>query len=455
MINLHFMFCDEVTFKAIAGKGGNGSVSFRRMAYLPKGGPDGGDGGKGGDIILKANPNLNTLYNYKAQNFFYAEDGVAGGKNDRRGRGGEDLVLEVPVGTKVYNNDTQEVIYDINQPNSSYVLVRGGRGGYGNAHFVSSTRQAPRFAELGEPGEELEIRLELNLVADLGIIGFPSAGKSTLISVISNAKPKTAAYHFTTLVPNLGVVTLEKFGGKAEQSFVVADIPGLIEGASDGKGLGINFLKHIKRTAALIHVIDITDPDFISKYKKINLELARFDDQLTERKQFVVLNKIDSVSQEDVETAINLLQTEYPEIKKIYPVSAVAQIGLKELILDSYKWIQENKANIQEEFFQESDTEHKIYQPHINDPKRNLISKEGAEKRIDRYTQEEYEAKIFRVTGERIEQIAVMTDYTNHEAINRIFDVFKKMGIDKMLKANGAKAGDIIKLKDKEIIFRG
>jgi GTP-binding protein len=450
------MFCDEVTFKAIAGQGGNGVVSFRKMAYLPKGGPDGGDGGKGGDIILKANPNINTLYDYKSQNFFYAENGVAGAKNDCRGRGGEDLTLEVPVGTKVYNQETQELIFDINQPNSSYVVVKGGRGGYGNAHFVSSTRQAPRFAELGEPGEELELRLELNLVADVGIIGFPSAGKSTLISVISNAKPKTAAYHFTTLVPNLGVVTLDKFGGNKKQNFVVADIPGLIEGASEGKGLGISFLKHIKRTAGLIHLIDVTDPDFISKYKKINLELQRFDKELSNRKQFVVLNKIDSITDEDTQTGIDLLKSEYPEIKKVYAISAVSHLGLKELVIDVFNWIQENKSKIQEEFFHdEEQPDHKVYSPHLEDPKRNLISTEGTIEKNDRYTNEKYEAKIFRVSGTRIEQIAVMTDYTNHEAVNRIFDVFKKMGIDKMLKANGAKHGDVIRIGKNEIIFRG
>ncbi len=449
------MFCDEVTFRAIAGQGGNGVVSFRRMAYLPKGGPDGGDGGKGGDIILKANPNLNTLFDYKAQNEFHAENGVSGGKNDRRGRGGEDLILEVPVGTKVFDNETQDLIFDINQPNSSYVIVKGGRGGYGNAHFVSSTRQAPRFAELGEPGEEKELRLELNLVADVGIIGFPSAGKSTLISVISNAKPKIAAYHFTTLVPNLGVVTLDKFGGNKKQNFVVADIPGLIEGASEGKGLGISFLKHIKRTAGLIHLIDITDPDFISKYKKINLELNRFDKELAQRKQFIVLNKIDSITEEDTKVAIDLLQDEYPEIEKVYAISAVSHTGLKELVIDVYNWIQDNKEQIHEEFFETEEADHKVYSPHLEDPKRNLISTEGTITKRDRYTDEEYEAKIFRVSGTRIEQIAIMTDFTNHEAVNRIFDVFKKMGIDKMLKANGAKPGDVVKIGKTEVIFRG
>lgn len=449
------MFCDEVTFKTIAGKGGDGVVSFRRMAYLPKGGPDGGDGGKGGDVILKANPNLNTLYDYKSQNVFKAEDGVSGGKNDRRGAGAEDLVLEVPVGTKVYDQETNDLIFDINQPNSSYVVVKGGRGGYGNAHFVSSTRQAPKFAELGEPGEELDLRLELNLVADIGIIGFPSAGKSTLISVISNAKPKTAAYHFTTLIPNLGVVTLDQYGGNQSQSFVVADIPGLIEGASEGKGLGIGFLKHVKRTAGLIHLIDVTDPDYISKYKKINLELSRFDKNLSQRKQFVVLNKIDTMTEEDAQIGAELLMSQYPEIEKIYTISAVSHIGLKELVIDVYNWIQENKSKIEEEFFQTEDTTHKVYSPHLEDPKRNLISEEGTITKNDKYTNEEYEAKIFRVSGTRIEQIAVMTDFSNYEAVNRIFDVFKKMGIDKMLKANKAQAGDIIRIKDKELIFRG
>lgn len=454
------MFCDEVTFHAIAGKGGDGMVSFRRMAYMPKGGPDGGDGGKGGDIILTANPNLNTLYEYKAKNTFQAENGVGGATNDKRGGYGKDLVLEVPVGTKVYNNETQELIFDIVDTNK-YVLVKGGRGGYGNAHFVSSTRQAPNFAELGEPGEEIEVRLELNLVADIGIIGFPSAGKSTLISVISEAKPKIAAYHFTTLIPNLGVVTLDRFGGKHENSFVVADIPGLIEGAADGKGLGIEFLKHIKRTAALVHLIDVTDPDFISKYEKINLELKRFDKELSSRKQFVVLNKIDSITEEDTQVAINLMEESYPELKgKIYAISAVAHQGLKPLVNDVYSWVQSHKqelikqAELEAEKIEQEES-HKIYQPHLDDPKHNTVSILREEKRIDQYTSEEYLATIYQVEGKRLEQIVTMTDFNNHEGINRIFDVFKKTGVDKMLKSNKAKPGDVIIIAGKEIIFRG
>lgn len=449
------MFCDEVTFRAIAGKGGNGSISFRKMAYLPKGGPDGGNGGKGGDVILRANPNINTLYDYKSQNTFKAQSGVPGSKNDCTGAAAEDLILEVPVGTKVFNRETNELVFDINKPHSSYVVVKGGRGGYGNANFVSSTRQAPRFAELGEPGEEMELRLELNLVADIGIIGFPSAGKSTLISVISKAKPKIAAYHFTTLVPNLGVVTLDNFGGNKSQNFVVADIPGLIEGASDGKGLGISFLKHVKRTAGLIHLIDATDPDFINKYKKINLELSRFDKELSKRKQFVVLNKIDAMTQEDADVGAELLKAEYPEIEKVYTISAVSHTGLKELVIDIFEWIEENKPQIQEEFFSEDSDEHKVYSPHLEDPKRNTITIEESVERQDKYTGENYEAKVFRVSGTRIEQITVMTDFTNHEAVNRVFDVFNKMGINKMLKANKAKPGDIIRVKDKELTFRG
>lgn len=452
------MFCDEVKFQVVAGKGGDGRVSFRRMAYLPKGGPDGGDGGKGGDVIFKANPNINTLYDYKAPRFFYAENGVGGGKNDRRGGGGEDLVLEVPVGTRVMNEDTGELVFDITEPWKEYVAVSGGRGGYGNAHFVSSTRQAPRFAELGEPGEEMNVSLELQLVADVGIVGFPSAGKSTLISVISKAKPKIAAYHFTTLVPNLGVVSLKDFGGSGQESFVVADIPGLIEGASDGKGLGIDFLKHVKRTAGLIHVIDVLDPDFIEKYRKINLELERFDKDLAKRKQFVVLNKIDSISEEDVEVAVNLMEESYPELKgEIYTISAVANIGLKPLITDVYKWLSENKEEIVEEFFGDAEEveAHKVYRPHLEDPRRNTIEVLEPVKRIDRYTEEEYEARVFRVNGKRIEQIAVMTDFGNDEAVARVFDVFKKNGIDKMLKSNGAKLGDVVRIADKEVIFRG
>ena len=434
-------------------------MSFRRMAYMPKGGPDGGDGGKGGDVILTANPNLNTLYDYKAKNIFEAENGVGGGKNDRRGANGRDLVLEVPVGTKVFNKETNELIFDITDQNQ-YVLVKGGRGGYGNAHFVSSIRQAPHFAELGEPGQEIEVRLELNLVADIGIIGFPSAGKSTLISVISEAKPKIADYHFTTLIPNLGVVSLDKFGGTHDETFVVADIPGLIEGAADGKGLGIEFLKHIKRTAALIHLIDVTDPDFIEKYEKINFELKRFDKELAKRKQFVVLNKIDSLTEEDIEVAIKLLQESYPNLKKVYAISAVAHQGLKPLVMDAYNWIQKHKKKQlelieSEKISQEEESFHKVYQPHVDNPRHNSVSLIGEEKRIDQYTSEKYIAKVFKVEGERLEQIVIMTDINNFEAVNRVFDVFKKTGVYKTLKANGAKPGDIVKIANQELIFRG
>ena len=261
------MFCDELKIKVVAGKGGDGCVSFRREKFVPKGGPDGGDGGNGGNIIIKVNPHLNTLSNLANKKIYKADQGVRGKRKNMHGKSAQNLILEVPKGTIILNEDKSEMLADLNKEGELLTIAKGGKGGMGNARFVSSTHQIPRFAETGEPGEEKEVILELKLVADVGLIGLPSAGKSTLISVISNARPKIAAYHFTTLVPNLGVVSM---GGN--NSFVVADIPGLIEGASQGKGLGHQFLKHIARTKLLVHIVDGFIPDTEENYKVIGAQ---------------------------------------------------------------------------------------------------------------------------------------------------------------------------------------
>ena len=290
------MFLDEATITVTGGNGGSGCVSWRREKFIPKGGPDGGDGGRGGNVYVIADPNTDTLTMFRSVKKFQAESGRYGEGQNKHGKSGNDLQLVVPPGTLVKEGDA--VIADLREPGEEVMVVSGGRGGYGNAHFTSSTRQRPDFAEKGEPGESKKITLELKLVADVGIIGYPSVGKSTLISVISSAKPKIAEYHFTTLVPNLGVVEVD------DRSFVVCDVPGLIENASEGKGLGTRFLKHIERCAILLHVLDVTramedgklNPDLLVKdYKAIRKELEAYSDTLAQKDETVILNKSDTV----------------------------------------------------------------------------------------------------------------------------------------------------------------
>lgn len=453
------MFCDEVVVSVGAGKGGNGAVTYRREKYVPKGGPDGGDGGKGGDVIFVGDANLNTLYDYNSKIKLVADDGVKGARGNRRGGNGEDLLLKVPLGSRLFNNVTGEMIADIVIDGQQVLVCEGGRGGYGNAHFTSSTRQLPTFAELGEPGQELELRIELQLVADVGIIGMPSAGKSTLISVISDAKPKIGDYPFTTLIPNLGVVSLQKFGGERNETFVVADVPGLIEGASEGKGLGITFLKHIKRTAVLLHLVDILQDDFVDNYQTVNTELLKFDAALLDRIQFVVFNKIESLDDELIEMKKEEFLAKFPFLKdKIYFVSAVANKGLRPLVLDLYRLVQENKKKLEDEFHELNPTEvesYKIYRPHLEDAKSNTVEKIGSRKIPDKFTGEMYKANIFEIKGKRIEQIAVMTNFDNPEAVNRMYDVIKKMDLNKELRRKGVQLGDKIRIANHEIFYRG
>ncbi|MFH0838302.1 MAG: GTPase ObgE, partial [Patescibacteria group bacterium] len=287
-------FADEAEIKVKAGNGGNGSSSFRREKFIPRGGPDGGNGGDGGSVILQADENLNTLVNFVSKKHFKARHGQMGLGNNKYGAAGEDLVLKVPVGTIVFDAETGSQLADLIDIGEQVIVARGGLGGKGNANFKSSTRQAPDFAELGEPGEEKTLKLELKLIADVAIIGYPSVGKSTLISRISNARPKIADYPFTTLVPNLGVVKVD------QTDFVVADIPGLIEGAHEGKGLGIAFLKHIERAEILVHLLDMTRENLTDDFKKLNLELASYSKVLAKKKQIVVFNKTDATISEIV-----------------------------------------------------------------------------------------------------------------------------------------------------------
>ena len=319
-------FVDEAWIKIKSGDGGSGCVSFRREKFVPRGGPDGGDGGKGGDIIIQASENRRTLYRYRYNRIIKSENGRYGEGRQKSGRNGKDIILEVPPGTLVFNADTKELIHDFSKEDDSFVVAKGGRGGKGNKFFTTSTNRAPRFSQPGEEGVERNLFLELKLLADVGIIGFPNAGKSTLVSRISAAKPKIADYPFTTLIPNIGVVD-PGFG----EPFVVADIPGLIEGAHAGVGLGYRFLKHVERSHFLLHLVDISsieDEDPLYNYNAINRELKLFNPELVKKRQIVVLNKIDLT---DSDRKVKLF-TEKLGRKKVFQISAVTGEGIEKLI---------------------------------------------------------------------------------------------------------------------------
>ncbi|MCR5796622.1 MAG: GTPase ObgE [Eubacterium sp.] len=325
------MFADQAKIYIRSGKGGDGHVSFRRELYVPAGGPDGGDGGRGGDLIFEVDPGLNTLNEFRHIRKYCAGDGEPGGRKRCHGKDGEDLVVKVPAGTIIKEANTGKVITDMSYENKREVLLKGGRGGKGNQHYATPTMQAPKYAQPGKPGIELDVILELKTIADVGLVGFPNVGKSTFLSRVTNAKPKIANYHFTTLNPNLGVVDLEGTDG-----FVIADIPGLIEGASDGVGLGHQFLKHIERTRVMIHMIDaasVEGRDPINDIKIINDELRAYNEEIANRPQVIAANKIDCFYGDDEETVLSMLRDEFePQGIKVFPISAVTGQGVKELL---------------------------------------------------------------------------------------------------------------------------
>ncbi len=446
-------FCDQTIVGFIGGKGGDGAVSFRREKHVPRGGPDGGDGGNGASIIMQTDVNLNTLVDYANKKLYRAEDGGNGRGNNSTGRNGTELVLKVPVGTIIFDNSTGEKLADLNKPGQKFTVVKGGKGGVGNARFKSSIHQAPKFAEIGEEGEQKTILLELQLVADIGIIGYPSAGKSTLISRISNARPKIADYPFTTLVPNLGVIDMSKFDKRMKDSFVVADIPGLISGAHKGKGLGHKFLKHIARTEALVHLIDPTresPQDFLD----INKELKAFDQKLASKHQIVAISKVDIKDNKQIEKLKKELIKLSPDLKdNVLPISSVSGEGIKQLVFLMYeqiKKIREARAKDlkADELMVEAETE-KIFKPHLKQKKWTIVfrrSKKEAESGKTR--------KIFDISGERIEQVVKMTDLNNGEGLERIYHFMKRMGIKKELITMGAQTGDRLRIAGKTIIMR-
>jgi len=410
------MFCDKTEVKFIAGKGGNGCVSFRREKFIPRGGPDGGDGGNGGDIILVADQNINTLADFKTRKLFKGINGIPGKGKKMHGKNAEPLKLKVPLGTMVFEEN--KLIADLSKPEEEFKIVQGGIGGLGNTRFKTSIVKAPTFAEIGEPGEEKTITLELKLVADVGLIGFPNAGKSTLISHISNAKPKIANYPFTTIVPNLGVV---------KNKFIVADVPGLIEGAHKGKGLGYDFLRHVSRTRVLVHLLDGTEENLDRNLKKINKELEKYDKELATRPQITVINKIDAITKED-------LAKKKKKIKgKVLTISAVTGEGLDKLVNEIEKLL----AKTPKTKVVTKETERKIFQPHIDQERFNIVKKKNK----------------FILSGKRIEQLAVMTDFSNEHGVQRIYKHLNISGIEKALKKLGAKEGNIIKIGERELKF--
>lgn len=436
------MFADRAKIIIKSGKGGDGHVSFRREKYVPDGGPDGGDGGRGGDVYFKVDEGLNTLIDFKHKRKFAATNGAEGGKKNCRGKDGEDIVIKVPRGTVVKDAETDRVIVDMSGDNNEYKVLTGGKGGLGNQHFATSTMQAPKYAKPGQPAKELEVILELKVIADVGLVGYPSVGKSTFLSKVSNARPQIADYHFTTLNPNLGVVRLGE-----GQSFVVADIPGLIEGAAQGHGLGTKFLRHIERNKILIHVLDaasVEGRDPIEDFYKINEELKAYGEKVSSLPQIIAANKIDAIVpdvepidvDEDGElvypdwvSPIDKIKNEFePKGYKVFPISTLTGEGLKELLYYVYNFLMENK------------TEDTIFETEYNPDESLLFQEEPYEVT--------YDAKedVYYIEGPRIEK---MLGYTNLESEKgfRFFQNFlKDNGILDELEALGIKEGDTVRM---------
>lgn len=407
-----------------AGDGGSGRTSFRHEKFIDRGGPDGGDGGDGGSIIFVASRNQNTLMQFRYQKELSAEHGGDGSKQRKHGRSGADLLVQVPVGTVVYEGT--EILVDLSKDGQQEVIAAGGRGGFGNAHFVSSVRQAPKFAEPGEPGEMKALRLELKLIADVGLVGLPNAGKSTFLSVVSNAKPEIADYPFTTLTPNLGVADIAGTG-----SMLIADIPGLIEGAAEGKGLGDEFLRHVERTAVLLHLVDATSNSIVKDFQTIENEVKSYSVNLASRVKIVVLTKTDLSLPELVEETKEQLRKVAPRGTKIFAISSQAHQGLKELLYATYELVQAERLRASEQQATQA-TDNALPRLSLAEDKKWHIEKQGA---------------AYAVTGKKIDAFAARTDFSNAESIARLRDVMRKMGILHELSRQGAKPEDTIMLK--------
>jgi GTPase len=418
----HVIF-DEATISVKAGNGGDGSSSFRREKFVPRGGPDGGDGGRGGSIYLVADASLNTLLQFQYRRHFKAEAGGDGARRQRHGAAGADLEIRVPVGTVVFSADG-EPITDLQDVGDRLMIGRGGKGGLGNMHFTTSTNQAPRIAQKGEPGEEREVKLELRLIADVGLLGYPNVGKSTFLAAVTRARPKIADYPFTTLTPNLGVASVSD-----DQSMVIADIPGLIEGAHAGAGLGHEFLRHVLRTLILIHIVDGTSADPVADFHAVNDELRQFDPELLEKPQIVAVNKMDlpDARERSPEVTRRFEELGHP----VYPISAATGDGV-DLVLQKAA---ELLARAREE---------EAARPRI-EPKVVLHPRQGDDYKIVR------DGDAFRVIGQRVERIVVMTDLDNDESVDYLRRTLARLGVTGALAAAGAKAGDTVFFGDVEL----
>ncbi|HHV46931.1 MAG TPA: GTPase ObgE [Tissierellia bacterium] len=413
------MFIDVAKIYLKAGKGGDGAVAFRREKYEPSGGPYGGDGGDGGSIILQGDEGIRTLMDFRYKRSYKAENGENGRTKKQYGRKGQDLILKVPVGTIVKDAETGKVIVDIKEHNQTFVIAKGGKGGRGNAKFATPTRQAPRFAEPGRKGEERTVILELKLIADVGLVGFPNVGKSTILSILSDAKPKIANYHFTTLKPNLGVVRVD-----TEKSFVIADIPGLIEGAHKGAGLGLDFLRHVERTRVLVHVLDASGQEGrnpVEDFYKINEELFQYNEKLKEKKQIIVPNKMDLP--ESKEWLVKIKKEFEPKGYEIYPISAATGEGIEKLKYVMWEMINKVESNY-ETFDEEMDIE-------AEEPKEEPIVVKKEDGR-------------FIVEGSFIERLLYSINFSDLESVRYFQNVMRQKGIvDKLLEL-GIKEGESV-----------
>ncbi len=478
------MFVDTAKVSLKAGKGGDGAVSFRHEIYIPKGGPDGGDGGKGGDIIFRADRNTNTLVDFRFTPILTAEDGKNGSGQRSAGRSGKDLIVDVPVGTVVYRiselsssenirdngseiaseprNDGRErsgskknLIADLTTDGAEVIVARGGSGGFGNAHFKSSTRQAPIIAEVGEPGEEFTAELELKSMADVGLVGLPNAGKSTFLSVVSNAKPEIADYPFTTITPNLGVATID------EHDILIADIPGLIEGASEGKGLGHDFLRHVDRTAVLLHLVDVYNDDAGEAYQTIRNELEKYSD-LASRPEIVALTKCEGVDNDIIKMQTASILAKNPAAK-VYAISSSAHQGLTELLRELKQSLTSAGEDTWGTPFELDENGGKVSAGPVE--RKHFIKGEVSAGPVegempvislspdtlkDTWQVEKLDEDHFKVTGEKIEKFARRTDLNNYASVNRLRDIMKKMGIRAELTTKGAKPESIIEIAGKE-----
>ena len=427
------MFADKATIYIRSGKGGDGHVSFRREKYVPNGGPDGGDGGKGGDVIFEVDLGLNTLSAFRHKGKYYAKDGEEGGKRNCHGSNGEDIVVKVPEGTLIKEAESGQIIADMSGDNTRAVILKGGRGGLGNQHFATATMQAPKYAQPGKPAQELCVQLELKVIADVGLVGFPNVGKSTLLSRVTNAKPKIANYHFTTIHPNLGVVDLDGAAG-----FVIADIPGLIEGASEGVGLGHEFLRHIERTKVMIHIVDAASTegrDPVEDIHAINQELKNYNADITRKPQVIAANKIDAIYvPEGEESPLERIRREFePQGYHIFPISAVTGEGLKELLYYVNRLVEESgyePVTFEQEYFPDFSTG------------------EQAAVTISRA-----EDGAFVVEGASVEKMLGYTNLDSEKGFAFFQRFFKEQGILEQLEQAGIEEGDTVRVCELEFDY--